>query len=313
MVILSFVIPAYNEAGNIRLAISKISKEFEGSGALLEFIFVDDGSRDNTWEVIKQASNEDSRIRGVSFSRNFGKEAAIFAGLSEASGDACIVMDADMQHPPHVARKMYDLWRENTEIDIVEGKKRSRGNESFSSKLFAKLFYGVFCKTADIDLKGSSDFKLITRRAVEELLKLPERYTFFRGLSNWIGFKSIEVEFDVAPRENGETKWSFAKLLKYGINSVSSFSSAPLQMVTICGAVFLLFTVILGVQTLFNFFMGYALEGFTTVIILLLFIGSIIMFSLGIIGYYISRIYDELKRRPRYIVEKRTGQANRKN
>lgn len=312
MTTLSFVIPSYNEAENISVAISKISSAFEGSDASLEFIFVDDGSSDQTWERIERISKEDKRVKGISFSRNFGKEAALFAGLSEASGDACIVIDADMQHPPHIARKMYDLWKENPQLDIVEGRKRSRGNESAASKLFAKLFYRFFKKTTNLDLSGSSDFKLITREALDALLALPERYTFFRALSNWIGFETAEVEFDVAPRENGETKWSFFKLLKYGINSVSSFSSAPLQIVTICGVIFLIFTVILGIQTLVNFFMGYALEGFTTVILILLFTGSIIMLSLGIIGYYISRIYDELKHRPRYIIAKRVGASSEK-
>jgi len=303
---LSFVIPAYNEEENIHTAIKMIDEAFEGSDAEVSFIFVDDGSADNTWQTITAAAKEDGRVHGISFSRNFGKEAAIFAGLSEVNGDACIVMDADMQHPPEVARQMYDLWRNNPQADIIEGKKRSRGHESFASKLFAKTFYGSFKKTTGLDLNGSSDFKLISKTALSELLKLPERYTFFRALSNWIGYETLQVEFDVAPRANGETKWSFYKLLKYGIHSISSFSSAPMQIVTVCGVIFLIFTVILGIQTLVNFFMGHALGGFTTVILILLFTGSIIMLSLGMIGFYVSRIYDELKRRPRYIVAKKT-------
>ncbi|MBQ3379235.1 MAG: glycosyltransferase family 2 protein [Clostridia bacterium] len=304
---LSFVIPAYNEAENIMAAIEKIDAAFSGADSDLRFIFVDDGSTDGTWREIERISKTDARVCGLSFSRNFGKEAAIFAGLSLADGDACIVMDSDLQHPPETARRMYELWRENPHIEIVEGIKRSRGEETFGSKLFAKVFYRFFNRTTDLDLTGSSDFKLLSRIAVEELLRLPERFTFFRALSNWIGFETAQVEFDVEPRKSGETKWPFFKLLKYGVNSVSSFSSAPMQIVTVCGFIFLIFTVILAVQTLVRFFMGQSLEGFTTVILILLFSGSIIMLSLGIIGYYVSRIYDEIKRRPRYIVARRVN------
>ncbi|MBR2743278.1 MAG: glycosyltransferase family 2 protein [Clostridia bacterium] len=304
---LSFVIPAYNEAENISAAIEKISRAFDGSDAGLRFIFVDDGSTDATWREIERAAGADARVSGVSFSKNFGKEAAIFAGLSHVDTDACIVMDADMQHPAEAARRMYELWRENPSVEIVEGIKRSRGSESLGSRMFAKVFYRFFNRATDLDLTGSSDFKLLSRTAVDELLRLPERFTFFRALSHWIGFETAQVGFDVEPRERGETKWSFFMLLKYGMSSVSSFSSSPMQIVTVCGFVFLIFTIILAVQTLVRFFMGQSLEGFTTVILILLFSGSIIMLSLGMIGYYVSRIYDELKRRPRYIVAKRVN------
>ena len=310
---LSFVIPAYNEAENIMTAIEKTDEAFSGSDARLNYIVVDDGSTDDTWRTLVRAAETDGRISGVRFSRNFGKEAAIFAGLSHARGDACIVMDCDLRHPPAAARRMYDLWRENPHVEIVEGIKRSRGDESLGSKLFAGVFYRFFNNAAGRDLTGSSDFKLLSRTAVDELLRLPERFTFFRALSGWIGFETAQVEFDVEPRAGGETKWSFFRLLKYGISSVSSFSSAPMQIVTVCGLVFLLFTVILAVQTLWRFFSGQSLEGFTTVILILLFSGSIIMLSLGVIGYYVSRIYDELKRRPRYIVSGRINAEEKRD
>ncbi len=307
---LSICIPAYNEEKNIERAVQKIDDAFKDSGAQLEFVFADDGSVDSTWDTITRLAESDERIRAVRFSRNFGKESAIFAALAESSGDAAIIMDADLQHPPETARKMYELWRLNDSLEIVEAVKRTRQKESAIKRFGARCFYGFFGKLSGLDLAGSTDFKLLSARVRDELLRLPERYTFFRALSDWIGFETEKVEFDVADRQEGDTKWSFSKLTKYAVRSISSFSSAPLQIVTVFGFIFLIFTVILGVQTLINFALGNSLEGFTTVILILLFMGTIIMLSLGVIGYYISRIYDELKQRPRYIIAQRISKEN---
>ena len=185
---------------------------------------------------------------------------------------------------------------------MIEGVKASRGKESFIHKMFAKTFYKIISDATGIDMSRASDFKLLDRQAADEFLKLPERNVFFRALSSWVGFKTAYVEFDVREREAGASKWSFKSLVKYAVNNITSFSAAPMQIVTFCGIVFFVFAVILGIQSLYMYFAGHAVAGFTTVILLLLLVGSILMFSLGVIGYYIAKIYDEVKMRPRYII-----------
>lgn len=297
---LSVIIPAYNEEQNIDNISSVISSLLEDNNIKHEIIFVNDGSRDNTWEIISQICNKNKNIKGFNFSKNFGKEAAIFAGLTYATGDCCAVIDADLQHPPQTLIKMYEKWQEGYEI--VEGVKASRGNESFLYKVAAKKFYSLISKATNIDMSRASDFKLLDRKAVNILRAMPEKHIFFRALSSWVGFKTTSVEFHVQEREAGESKWSTYSLFKYALTNITSFSTAPMQIVTLTGMVFLVFSLVLGVQSLYKNFMGQALEGFTTVILLLLIIGSILMLSLGIIGYYIAKIYEETQNRPRFIV-----------
>ena len=215
-------------------------------------------------------------------------------------GDCIAVMDCDLQHPPETLIKMYRLWEDG--YQVIEGVKASRGRESFIHKMFAKTFYSIISDATGIDMSRASDFKLMDRQAAEEFLKLPERNVFFRALSSWVGFKTTYVEFDVQEREAGESKWSFKSLVRYAVNNITSFSAAPMQIVTFFGVVFFVFAVLLGIQSLYMYFSGHAVAGFTTVILLLLLVGSILMFSLGVIGYYIAKIYDEVKMRPRYII-----------
>lgn len=298
---ISIIIPSYNEQDNIPVAAQRVSSLMQENNIDYEIVFVNDGSKDKTWEIITEESEKNSNIVGVNFSRNFGKESAIFAGLKYAKGDACVLIDCDMQHPPEVIVDMYKIWSEN-DVDVVEGRKASRGKESFLYKMFAKLFYGSVKKSSGIDMSGASDFKLLDRKVVDALNEMPERLTFFRAMSGWVGFKTEKVYFDVAERNSGESKWSVKSLIKYAINSITSFTSAPLHAVTACGLIMLLVSVIMAVNTLYNKLSGNSLEGFTTVILLQLFTSSVIMISLGVIGYYISKIYEEIKQRPRYIV-----------
>lgn len=300
---LSIILPSYNEGKNISKASSVISELLASNNIPYELIFVDDGSKDDTWNEIEKASKGNPNVVGIHFSRNFGKESALFAGLAESTGDACIVMDCDLQHPPETLIEMYRLWQEGYEV--VEGVKRSRGKESILHKASAGLFYKLISKAVKIDMSRASDFKLLDRKAVDSLLAMPERNAFFRALSAWIGYKTTTVEFDVREREEGESKWSTWSLIKYAITNIVAFSAAPMQVVTIAGVLVFLFAIILGIQTLIKFFMGHAVAGFTTVILLILIIGSIIMISLGIIGYYISKIYEEVKGRPKYIISKK--------
>ncbi len=300
---LSIILPSYNEGKNISKASGVISELLASNNIPYELIFVDDGSKDDTWNEIEKASKGNPNVVGIHFSRNFGKESALFAGLAESTGDACIVMDCDLQHPPETLIEMYRLWQEGYEV--VEGVKRSRGRESILHKASAGLFYKLISKAVKIDMSRASDFKLLDRKAVDSLLAMPERNAFFRALSAWIGYKTTTVEFDVREREEGESKWSTWSLIKYAITNIVAFSAAPMQVVTIAGVLVFLFAIILGIQTLIKFFMGHAVAGFTTVILLILIIGSIIMISLGIIGYYISKIYEEVKGRPKYIISKK--------
>lgn len=297
---LSVVLPAYNEEKMVKKTSQVVGDLLEKEQIPYELVFVNDGSKDHTWEKILELKEERAHIKGVCFSRNFGKEGAVFAGITQAEGDCIAVMDCDLQHPPETLIKMYRLWEDG--YQVIEGVKASRGRESFIHKMFAKTFYSIISDATGIDMSRASDFKLMDRQAAEEFLKLPERNVFFRALSSWVGFKTIYVEFDVQEREAGESKWSFKSLVRYAVNNITSFSAAPMQIVTFFGVVFFVFAVLLGIQSLYMYFSGHAVAGFTTVILLLLLVGSILMFSLGVIGYYIAKIYDEVKMRPRYII-----------
>lgn len=301
---LSVVIPAYNEEEMIPITVSVIDKTLSEADIPHELLFVNDGSKDSTWEKITEAASSNTNVKGVCFSRNFGKESAIFAGISEAQGECCVVIDCDLQHPPEKIVEMYRLWEQGYEI--VEGVKRSRGKESGLHRFAAKSFYSIMSESAGFDMSRASDFKLIDRKAMNVLLNMNEKNAFFRALSSWIGFKSIQVEYDVREREAGVSKWSTKSLIKYALTNIASFSSAPMQLVTIMGLI--VFVVGLGatVEALVTFFEGKAQEGFTTVIILQCFTGSFIMLGLGVIGFYISKIYEEVKGRPRYIIDKTT-------
>ena len=280
---LSVVLPAYNEEQMIKKTAQVVGDLLEKEQIPYELVFVNDGSKDHTWEKILELKEERAHIKGVCFSRNFGKEGAVFAGIAQAEGDCIAVMDCDLQHPPETLIKMYRLWEDG--YQVIEGVKASRGRESFIHKMFAKTFYSIISDATGIDMSRASDFKLMDRQAAEEFLKLPERNVFFRALSSWVGFKTTYVEFDVQEREAGESKWSFKSLVRYAVNNITSFSAAPMQIVTFFGVVFFVFAVLLGIQSLYMYFSGYAVAGFTTVILLLLLVGSILMFSLGAVSY----------------------------
>ena len=303
---LSVVIPAYNEEENILPVRDALQSALAGAGIPYEMVFVDDGSRDGTYKNILALSKTDAHVRGLSFSRNFGKEAAIFAGLAAAKGDCCAVMDSDLQHPPETLVEMYARWQGGYEI--VEGVKADRADESAASGFFAKLFYKIIVKLTGFDMGASSDFKLLDRKVVDVLLALPEKSTFFRGLTYWAGFRMTEVSYRVAPRLHGKSKWSFRGLMRYAIANITNFSSAPLSLITIAGVVMCVFGFIMAVQTLVRYLSHTAVEGFTTVILLQLISAGLILLALGVIGHYIAKIYDEVKSRPRYIVRKRTDE-----
>ncbi len=302
---LSVILPSYNEEKMIPVAAETLAGILDEAQIPFELLFINDGSKDNTWAEICAARERDPRVCGVCFSRNFGKEAAMFAGLEKARGDCCVVLDCDLQHPPEKIVEMYRLWEQGYEV--VEGIKHDRGEESGLHRFAANSFYGLISRATGMDMASSSDFKLLDRKVVDTLNAMPERNVFFRALSFWVGFKKTEVYYDVRERTVGESKWSTKSLIRYAITNIGSFSSLPLHLVTVMGIVTLVISIIFSVVALVQKLTGVALGGFTTVIILLLFIGSLVMISLGIIGYYIARIYDEIKGRPRYIIEEFRG------
>ena len=302
---LSVILPSYNEEKMILTAADTISGILSAEKIDYELVFVDDGSKDLTWEKIQEANRTDPNVVGVHFSRNFGKEAAMFAGLEKASGDCCVVMDCDLQHPPEKIVEMYRLWEQG--FEVVEGIKEDRGEESGFHKFAANSFYSLMSKAIGMDMGSSSDFKLLDRKVVDTLNAMPERNVFFRALSFWVGFKKASVSYCVRERTAGESKWSTKSLIKYAISNIGSFSSAPLHLITVLGIVMLIIAIVFGVISFVQKVTGQAVAGFTTVILLLLFSSSIIMISLGIIGYYLARVYEELKGRPRYIVSKTIG------
>ena len=235
----------------------------------------------------------------------------MIAGLSYARGEASVIIDCDLQHPPEKIVEMYRLWEQG--YKVVEGVKLSRGKEGIFHKWAAGIFYDLISKATSIDMRNASDFKLMDHTVVDTILKMPEKQFFFRAISSWVGFRSTTVEFEVQERTEGVSKWSVKSLIRYAVTNITSFSSAPLQLVTLSGILFFLFALVLGIQTLVRFVTGDALEGFTTVIMLQLITGSILMVAIGIIGYYIAKIYDEVKERPRFIVEEEAGEKEEKH
>lgn len=307
--LISIVTPVFQESAALPSFLAAVRHMLDQVGVSYELILVDDGSSDNTWPIIAQEAKASPSVRGFRLSRNFGKESALCAGLEHARGAAVIVMDGDGQHPASLLPEMIRMWRA-TGADVVQAVKRSRGRESFSNKAAALLFYAILEKFSGFDLKGASDFKLMSRKAVDAWLRMGERNVFFRGMTAWMGFTTVQIPFEVAQRSQGQSTWSYLKRFKLAITGITAFSSLPLQLVTFAGGLFLIFSVVLGVQTLYLKLAGQAVSGFTTVILLELIIGSCLMISLGIIGEYVARIYREVKGRPRYLVTESTEAAD---
>lgn len=300
MSLLSVVIPAYNEELMVGKTCRVLHDILTKAGIRYELVLVNDGSKDRTWEEIQAAGKKDQHILGVHFSRNFGKESAVFAGMAQTTGDVVAVMDCDLQHPPEVLLEMYHKWEEG--YQVIEGIKKSRGKESFLHKESAGFFYGIMSRITRIDMQNTSDFKMLDRQVVNTILSMPERNMFFRATTSWVGYRTTYVEFEVREREAGESKWSTWSLVKYAFTNIVAFTTIPLQFVTIGGGICFLCSLILMIYSLVQYFTGHAIEGYTTILLVMLLLGSAVMLSLGIIGYYMAKIYEEVKHRPRYII-----------
>ncbi len=298
---LSVVIPLLNEEPHLERTLDVIRRElamFEGD---YELVLIDDGSSDGTWKLLQASVNAFGDGRAIRLSRRFGKELALCAGLERARGDAVVVMDGDLQHPPRLIPEMVRCWEEEG-FDVVEGVKQHRGEESRSYRAQTGLYYSLLRALSGIDLRGASDFKLMDRKVVEAWGQMGERHVFFRGMSAWLGFRRKRLFFNVEKRVGGNTAWSPVGLIRLAINGITSFSSLPVHIITVMGVIFLLFALVLGASSFLQWFSGEAVTGFTTVNMLLLIIGSMLMIGLGIIGEYIAKIYDEVKGRPRYVI-----------
>lgn len=316
---ISVIVPSYNEEKSIMPFYQRTVKVLElihntyKDDVAYELIFVNDGSKDNTWNEISNLVKKDGKVIGVNFSRNFGKESAIMAGFQTSSGNCCVVIDCDLQHPPEKISEMYELWRNGYEI--IDGIKTDRGKESFLYKSFSNLFYKIMSKAVGFDLKNGSDFKMLDRKVVEILKSLPEYHVFFRGLTYWIGFDRKTIEYEVEERKFGTTKWSSFSLVKYALKNISSFSTKPMQTVTYIGIIFLIFSLLVGLYTILSYLSHSTVSGYSTIVCLILIVGSLNLIGMGIIGYYIAKIFEQVQSRPNYIIStiKRRDKINEKN
>lgn len=316
MKLISIVVPCYNEEQNVEVIYEAIYKVFRSMHPLVNFemIYVNDGSTDQTGLRLKQLASTKSNVGFIDFSRNFGKEAAMLAGLEAASGDAIIIMDADLQDPPHVLEKMVMEWL-TTNYDIVYARRVDRKGEPFLRSWFSKQFYKLINKLSDVHIvSGARDFRLMDRKVVDNMLMLRERNRFSKGLFEWVGFKSKCIEYSNVERNAGSTSWSFMKLMKYAIDGIVAFSTAPLQWATIFGfftaTTSFLYMVYVIISTII---FGISVNGYASIVSFLLFFGGIQLIFLGIIGEYIGRIFIEVKARPHYIIREQILSEFQKN
>lgn len=297
---ISVVIPMFNEEEALGITLDTVIREMEACGHAFELVCVDDGSRDRTAELLSGWSDRDRRVRPVLLSRNFGKEAALAAGLAAATGDAAILIDADMQHPPALIPAMVDCWLDG--YDVVSAEKRDRGRERLAYRIMAATFNLLMGAAAGARHRGASDFKLLDRQVIDALHQCPERHRFFRGLVMWVGFRETSIPFEVALRAAGTTKWSLISLIRYSVRSLLAFSVFPLKLTAALGVVGLFVVVAMSSIALYQYATGTAIRGFTTVIFLQSLIGGGLFASLGVLALYVSQMYEEQKQRPLFIV-----------
>ncbi len=297
------IVPALNEAANIVANMARVRSCLNDvPGVTFTLVVVDDGSTDDTAALVRDAGKDDPLLKVLRLNRHFGKESAIYAGLSAAQAfDACVVMDSDLQHPPELIAQMVEHWQSGALV--VEAVKLSRGNETPLRKALVQIYYGLFRYLTKLSIRGESDFKLLDRAVVTAYCQLPEHGRFFRGLVKWMGYDAVQIPFDVAESTRARSVWGNTALFRYAINSITSFTAYPLQIVTLLGGLTFLVSLVIGGMALFDKLSGAAVDGFTTVILLILIIGSVLMFSVGLIGIYVGRIYEEVKRRPGYLID----------
>lgn len=297
---LSVVVPAFNESTNLQPLVNRLLAGLRSVSCSCEILIVNDGSTDGTLEAALALERQYPELRVVSFARNFGKEAALAAGMDAAAGRATLFMDADLQHPPELVGQMLLAWRGGAQV--VNAVKRRRGAEPLLYRWCAKLFNHGMSSSLRFNMEGASDYKLLDRCVIQALLDCPERVRFFRGMVAWVGFRQERIEFDVPDRLAGRSSWSSWALLRYTLRNLLAFSSAPLYWVAATGFIMAVLSFVMLLQTLYNYFIAGAAVGFTTVITLQVMLGGVVLSALGVIAAYMALIYEEIKRRPLYVV-----------
>ena len=298
----TIIAPIYNELENIPELYPRMREVMDRSGEAWELILVDDGSTDGSTTLIRKLAENDARVRPVIFARNFGHQIAVTAGVDYARGDAVIIIDADLQDPPEVVLELIKKWREG--YDVVYAVREERQGESWFKKTTASLFYRLIYRITDVEIPmDTGDFRLMDRKVVDVMKHMREKHRFLRGMSAWVGFKQVGVSYKRQPRFAGETKYPLSKMIKLAINAVTSFSYFPLQLATYMGFIAAGLSVLaIPIIVVLRLTTGTALFGQATTLIVVLFLGGLQLISLGVIGEYIGRIYDEAKGRPLYIV-----------
>ena len=307
---LSLVVPCYNEEANVKRFFDEVNKAFENKVEDFEFVFVNDGSKDRTYPELKKLYKENptSDIQVLTFSRNFGKEAAIYAGLSNAKGDMVCIIDADLQQRPEVVLEMLSEIEKDEGLDCVAAYQENR-KESKTLSGLKTAFYKVINKITDVDfVNGASDFRLLKRTMVDAILEMTEYHRFSKGIFSWVGFNTKYIPYTVEERQFGETKWSYGKLFKYAFDGIISFSTFPLKLATGVGLLTAFASIIyLFVVVLQKLIFGIDVPGYATIVVLVLFLGGMQLFCLGILGEYLSKIYVQVKNRPIYILKEHLG------
>lgn len=298
---LTVVIPAFNEEENLRPIVERLVTALEPEVDGLEIIFVDDGSSDKTWAGISDLAAADPRVRGLRFARNFGHQAAVTAGIDAARGRAVVLIDADLQDPPEIIPEMIEKWREG--FEVVYAQRETREGETLFKKWSAALFYRLLHRVTDVDIPvDTGDFRLMGPRALEAFRALPERNRFIRGLVSWIGFPQTAVRYHREARHAGETKYPFRKMLRFALDALTSFSFLPLRVATFLGFAASAFSFLYILVVLVLKAVGISWSGYTSLMASILFLGGVQLVMIGVLGEYIARIFDEVKRRPLYLV-----------
>ena len=303
---LSVVVPAFNEAEGIAAFLEQLFAVLRGCCSDFEIWVIDDGSCDATWARLCAEQLRYPQLHGLRFTRNFGKEAAILAGLRHARGDAVIVMDADGQHPPALLPELLKPWRSGC-AQIVAAKKSRRDHDGWLARFNAYIFNGLMKSLTGLDLANASDFRLLDRRVVDTLLAFPEKIRFFRGMTVWTGYVTAQVDFEVAPRIAGSSQWSTAQLTRLAITAITAYSAKPLGMIFRLGLLGMVAAVLLLLQALYSWLAGIAISGWTSLTIILLFFGSANLLGIGVLGIYLAQLFDEIKRRPEFLVRETLG------
>ncbi len=300
---LSVLIPAYNEQEVINQCHYEVSEVLKGTGCSYEILYVNDGSKDNTWNLLKDIADNDTQVSLINLSRNFGKELAMTAGLEYTRGQAVIILDADLQDPPELIPKMIEYWRQG--YDNVYGKRVSREGETWLKKVTASAFYRFMQKISNVEIpQDTGDFRLLSRRTVDSLLKLKESNRFMKGLFAWVGYKKIALEYARDPRAAGQTKFNYWKLWNFALEGITSFTTAPLKLASYLGVFIALLSFIFGVYIIIKTLLfGDPVAGYPSLMTAVMFIGGVQLLFIGILGEYIGRIYEESKARPLYLIE----------